>query len=106
MRRKVGALVPLEAALCRAALVLRREGIWEFHGYRIADALPVADIRRLTAYGSLYRALARLARMGLVECRWEDPLLAAAAGRPVRRLYTLTQLGVTRFERESSDLVI
>jgi DNA-binding PadR family transcriptional regulator len=96
MRRKIGALVPLEAALCRAALGLWHQGISEFHGYRIAEALPVADIRRLTAYGSVYRALARLAQMGLVECRWEDPLLAAAEGRPVRRLYTLTHTGIQR----------
>jgi PadR family transcriptional regulator, regulatory protein PadR len=100
MRRKFGALVPLEEALCQAALRLRQQGIAEFHGYFIAKVVNVADIRRLTAYGSVYRALARLVVMGLVECRWEDPLLAAAEGRPVRRLYSLTQLGMQRLDRE------
>jgi DNA-binding PadR family transcriptional regulator len=106
MRRKLGALVPLEEALCRAALHLQRQGIAEFHGYLIAKVVNVPDIRRLTAYGSVYRALARLVGMGLVECRWEDPLLAAAAGRPVRRLYSLTQVGIQRLERGSDDLAI
>jgi PadR family transcriptional regulator, regulatory protein PadR len=103
MRRKVGSLVPLEQALCQAALSLRQRGIEEFHGYYLAKTLDNAvDIKRLTAYGSLYRALARLTGMGLLESRWEDPLIAAGENRPVRRLYGLTQLGITR----SRDLAI
>ena len=52
-----------------------------------------ADTRLLTAYGTLYRALGRLEKMGLVRSRPEDPHIAAQENRPVRRLYTLTAAG-------------
>lgn len=94
MRRKPGALVPLEVAICDCAADLRTRGVTEFHGYQIAKRLSsVADARLLTAYGTLYRALGRLASMGLLESRWEDPQIAARENRPGRRLYTLTALG-------------
>jgi PadR family transcriptional regulator len=47
----------------------------------------------LTAYGTLYRALARLEEMGLLASRREDPAIAARESRPGRRLYTLTAAG-------------
>jgi DNA-binding PadR family transcriptional regulator len=94
MRRKAGALVPLEIAICRAAAGLRRRGCDDFHGYEIAKRLgDEADHRLLTAYGTLYRALGRLENMGLLESRWEDPQIAADENRPGRRLYTLTAEG-------------
>lgn len=94
MRRKPGALVPLELAICEAALELRRRGSEEFHGFLIAKELKhAADTRLLTAYGTLYRALGRLEAMGLVRSRPEDPMIAARESRPVRRLYTLTPNG-------------
>ena len=51
------------------------------------------DARLLTAYGTLYRALARLEKMGLLESRWEDLRAAVQANRPGRRFYTLTAAG-------------
>jgi len=51
------------------------------------------DARRLTAYGTLYKALDRLERAGCLSSRWEDPDHAAEAARPRRRLYRLTALG-------------
>ncbi len=91
MRRKPGALVPLEIAICLSAADLRRDGADEFHGYEIAKRLSdVADRRLLTAYGTLYRALGRLEKMGLLESRWEDPEIPARENRPGRRLYVLT----------------
>jgi len=94
MRRKAGALVPLETAICTSAFDLRREGAEEFHGYEIARRLSdVGDSRLLTAYGTLYRALGRLEKMGLVTSRWEDPEVPARENRPGRRLYTLTAAG-------------
>jgi len=91
MRRKPGALLPLEVEICECAAELRREGITEVHGYELAKRLADAAGRKsLTAYGTLYRALARLEQMGLVTSRWEDPQQAARESRPVRRLYTLT----------------
>ena len=95
MRRKPGALVPLEASILTAAARLRKAGEHEFHGYQIARHLAdVADRRLLTAYGTLYRALGRLEKMGLLESRWEDPQLAADENRPGRRLYGLTGEGI------------
>ena len=89
-------LVPLEASILRAAADLLSSSAREFHGFEIARHVAgVSDRRRLTAYGTLYRALGRLEQMGLLESRWEDPLLAADDGRPLRRLYALTAAGVT-----------
>jgi PadR family transcriptional regulator PadR len=96
MRRKAGALVPLETAILIAAVMLQGEGVDEFHGYEIAKHLAeIADRRLLTAYGTLYRALGRLESMGLLQSHWEDPQVAADENRPGRRLYTLTGEGAT-----------
>ncbi len=95
MRRKLGALVPLESSLLAAAVDLQRRRVHEFYGYQIATHLAdVSDRRLLTAYGTLYRALGRLQQMGLLESDWEDPQIAAAENRPRRRLYTLTEHGM------------
>jgi PadR family transcriptional regulator PadR len=94
MRRKAGALVPLELAICAAASDLRRQGTEEFHGYLIAKEIKEhADNRLLTAYGTLYRALGRLETMGLLASHWEDAMIAAGENRPRRRLYSLTPAG-------------
>lgn len=94
MRRKQGKLVPLEVAICAAASQLTHDGVAEFHGYAIAKALgEAADTRLLTAYGTLYRALSRLQKMGILASRWEEPALSEAEGRPRRRLYSLTASG-------------
>lgn len=96
VRRKPGALVPLEVGICIAAADLLRAGITEFHGYEIAKRLSdVADRRLLTAYGTLYRALGRLESMGFLQSRWEDAAIPARENRPRRRLYTLTAAGET-----------
>jgi DNA-binding PadR family transcriptional regulator len=77
-----------------AAADLRRRGAAEFHGYEIAKRLgEVSDQKLLTAYGTLYRALARLEGMGMLESRWEEPEIPARENRPGRRLYTLTAAG-------------
>lgn len=86
--------MPLELDICEAALTLRRDGADEFHGYLIAKALAQAEqARLLTAYGTLYRALGRLEKMGMLESRWEDPAIPARENRPGRRLYRITPLG-------------
>ena len=95
MRRKPGALVPLEHDICLAAFDLKRVGLDEFHGYQLAKCLRDGTGQRLlTAYGTLYRALGRLAKMGLLESRWEDPAIPARENRPGRRLYMLTAAGM------------
>jgi PadR family transcriptional regulator, regulatory protein PadR len=94
MRRKRGTLLPIEEAILAAGIELRRSGTPEFHGFLVAKALREHDeARRLTAHGTLYKALDRLEKAGLLTSRWEDALLAADAGRPRRRLYTVTALG-------------
>lgn len=94
MRRKPGTLLPLEQAICLSASGLQRRGGKEFYGYQLAKRLAEeADTRLLTAYGTLYRALARLEQMGLLQSRREDPAIAARENRPGRRLYTMTAAG-------------
>lgn len=94
MRRKPGTLLPLELQLLEAGLEFRRGGDGEFHGFAIAKALQEAsEARRLTAHGTLYKALGRLEAGGLLESRWEDPDRAVEEGRPRRRLYRVTGAG-------------
>lgn len=88
--------MPLEVSILCAAADLRARDAECFHGFQIARHVSGGtDKRRLTAYGTLYRALGRLENLGLLESRWEDPQVAADERRPVRRLYTLTPAGVT-----------
>ena len=100
MRRKPGALVPLELAICACARRLQLDGVDAFHGYEVAKHLgDVTNQQFLTAYGTLYRALERLEAMGLLESRWEDPEISARENRPRRRLYTLTAAGEAAVEQ-------
>ena len=72
MRRKPGDLLPLETSILSAAAEMRTAESSEFYGYQIAKRLAdVSDRRLLTAYGTLYRALGRLEKMGLLRSRWE-----------------------------------
>jgi PadR family transcriptional regulator, regulatory protein PadR len=94
MRRKPGALVPLEQAICETAAELLTRGVNQFHGYELAKRMgDRSETRLLTAYGTLYRALGRLEQMGLLTSEWEDPQIPARENRPGRRLYQLTALG-------------
>lgn len=94
MRRKPGALVPLESDICIMAAELLRDGTREVHGYELAKQLAAGPARQsLAAYGTLYRALGRLVDMGLLKSRWEDPRIGASENRPRRRLYSLTPAG-------------
>ena len=94
MRRKADTLLPLEASGLDVGLELRLDGVPEFHGFLIAKAIKdQQDARLLTAHGTLYKALDRMEQAGLLASRWEDPLVAAAANRPRRRLYQVTVVG-------------
>jgi DNA-binding PadR family transcriptional regulator len=102
MRRKKGALVPLEMDILATLALAARDGVCETHGFQIAKLLQDgSQARLLTAHGTLYRALGRLEEMGLLESRWEDPHAAAADGRPVRRLYRLTDAGMNTLTKLS-----
>ena len=94
MRRKPGTLVPLETAILDALVELRRHGVPEAHGFLIASELrDLGDQRRLTAYGTLYKALERLDDSGALVSRWEEPEIAALERRPRRRYYRITIVG-------------
>jgi len=94
MRRKSGALVPLELAILEAAIELKGHGQPEAHGYQLASVVrDLRHARRLTAYGTLYKALNRLERDGYLKSRWEDPQVAASEQRPRRRFYRVTVKG-------------
>ncbi len=104
MRRKAGSLVPIEASILEAGMELRLRGIDSFHGFLIAREIKDREeARLLTAHGTLYRALDRLARMGLLESEWEDPLVAAAESRPRRRFYWVTALGEAALANNANE---
>jgi len=97
-RRKPGTLLPLESEILAATLSLARGGRSDVHGFALAHAMRERrGSRSLTAHGTLYKALGRLEELGLLASRWEDP--DAAAGRPRRRLYSLTGEGARVAER-------
>ena len=86
--------MPIEISLLATGLELMAAGVGQFHGFRIAREIKERDgARRAPAYGTLYRALDRMADMGLLESDWEDPLIAAEVGRPRRRFYRVTAAG-------------
>jgi PadR family transcriptional regulator, regulatory protein PadR len=94
MRRKPGTLLPIEVSILEAALDLRAAGEPEFHGFYIAGRIRErAQARRLTSHGTLYKALERMERAGLLASRWEEPEAAATERRPRRRLYAVTGAG-------------
>jgi DNA-binding PadR family transcriptional regulator len=94
VRRKPGTLVPLERAILDVAASRHDE---PFHGFELAKTLADAQgAKGLTAHGTLYKALGRLAEQGLLEAEWEDPDIAVREGRPRRRLYRITGEGVRR----------
>ena len=94
MRRKPGALFPIEDAILTAGLDLRRSGTSEFHGFAVAKRMKdVGEAHELTAHGTLYKALARMEAAGLLASQWEDADLALKEGRPRRRLYQVTGAG-------------
>ena len=87
-----------------AGLGLRNTGEPEFYGFQLAKELREQDeARRLTAHGTLYKALDRMERAGLVESRWEAPEIAVEQGRPRRRLYRVTPNGEQAFVRFELD---
>jgi len=70
MRRKPGTLLPIEFSILEAALDLRRRGLSEYHGYLVAREIQEKkQARLLTAHGTLYKALRRMEKAGLLASR-------------------------------------
>ena len=83
MRRKAGAILPIERELLGAAAELISRGVDRFHGFLIAHAMrDRSGAKDLIAYGNLYRILERMEKAGWLESAWEDPELAVAERRP------------------------
>jgi DNA-binding PadR family transcriptional regulator len=84
----------LEAAILATAVELVAAGTTRFHGFLLAKHLRDDEgAKLLTAHGTLYKALGRMEKAGLLASVWEDPDAAAAEGRPRRRLYEITAAG-------------
>lgn len=99
VRRKPGTLLPLEVLILEAGVDRLGAHDPEFHGFAVAKVIQDrTDARRLTAHGTLYKALGRMESAGLLDSRWEDPDLAVAQNRPRRRLYRVTPLGETALQ--------
>ena len=92
--------MPLEAHILEVALSMRLAGSASFHGFGMAQTMQEqGGSRSLTAHGTLYKALARLEELRLLDSHWED-VASSDQGRPRRRLYELTALGIKAAERE------
>lgn len=94
MRRKNNELRPIEASILQAGIALQLRGKPEFHGFSIAKEIQDREgARLLTELGTLYRALSRMEKAGLLRSRWEEPTAMEGRRRPARRLYTVTAIG-------------
>lgn len=68
------------------ALVLRAVAGGRRYGFDVMEACSLPS-------GTVYPALRRLERSGLLRSGWEDERAAHAEGRPRRRTYALTPAG-------------
>ena len=95
----MGELLPLEINILRAAARLRHQQATEFYGFLLASELAKGDAaRQLLGHGTIYKALDRLEKGGLLASRWEV-IDESEAGRPRRRLYELTGAGALALQR-------
>jgi DNA-binding PadR family transcriptional regulator len=94
-------LLPIEVEILQVAHSTLAAGDGWVHGFALAKAMQEGSgAPRLTAHGTLYKALGRLSDGGLLEDRWEEPEVALAEGRPRRRLYRITAAGAQALARE------
>ena len=90
--RPVGRLLDLEYRILQSCLDLEAASE-PVYGFVLARRMSEADKDSgLVGHGTLYKALARLSTMGLLEGKWEVPG-EADEGRPRRRLYRVTGEG-------------
>ena len=104
MRRKAGSLIPIEILTLEAGAAIKTRSDRGFHGFMIAKEIKEREgARLLTAHGTLYKALRRMEKAGLLESVWEDPLIAAEEGRPRRRSYNLTSAGELALNKAQAE---
>mgnify|MGYP002381708400 CR=1 FL=1 len=88
--------MPVEVAILSAVLSAKSEE--DSYGYAIARRMQAdAGSNGLTSHGTLYKALDRLVKGGLLSSRWEDAEVAANEERPRRRLYRVTAAGESAY---------
>ena len=88
-RRRPGTLLELEVAILSACLDAGQGGS---HGFALAKAMADhGDTRKLTATGTMYRALRRLGEAGLAKPTSRRPARDLDDER--RRYYAITPLG-------------
>jgi len=95
-------LLDLEYQILEASIALERDAE-PVYGFALAKWLASNRAGRdtLIGHGTLYKALARLVKMGMLSARWEE---LVEAGRPRRRLYDLTPDGVRAHAAMSSGV--
>lgn len=69
------------------ALILKAIAAGYAYGFDVMDVTGLPS-------GTIYPALRRLERAGYLRARWEKPTVAVEEGRPKRKFYELTGLGV------------
>ena len=80
-----------------SALILSAVASGFRYGFDIIDATGLKS-------GTVYPALRRLERRGLLRSSWEDSAKAHAEGRPPRRMYDLTSDGAELVPKAASRL--
>lgn len=74
-----------------SAMILQAVGTGHIYGYTVMEVTGLAS-------GTVYPALRRLEREGLIRSRWERQSIADAALRPPRKYYQLTRSGEAAVE--------
>src|SRR5947208_9531059 len=74
-----------------AALILHTIGAGDGYGFSVMEITGLPS-------GTVYPALRRLERDGLIRSQWERQSIADAGQRPPRKYYRLTRSGKARLE--------
>lgn len=78
-----------------AAMRLRSQGVEKWTGFEVAIEIQrIKESRLLMARGSLYTALWDLEKRRMLSGLWEQGVVVADEGRPRRKLYRLTHVGI------------
>ena len=79
------------------AMVLRAVASGYHYGFDVMEACALPS-------GTVYPALRRLEKAGLLSSRWEEAAEAYAVGRPRRRIYELTREGAATLPEAEGKL--
>jgi PadR family transcriptional regulator PadR len=84
--------MPAELKLSHtAAMILKAIDAGHVYGFSVMEVTGLAS-------GTVYPAMRRLERDGLIRSRWENQSIAEAEQRPLRKYYALTRSGRTTLE--------